>query len=305
MSFRCADASVGRTETIAGTASTVRAFLLLEHVGPWGVDALRDARLPDGLGQRLHAAAAAARVRVLLVRRPDRSETDGTRVFAAHADPVRPWLEAGALGDVQEVLDLDLAGLGAGRTAGLARQPGPIFCVCTHGRHDVCCATRGRPVAAALEAAHPDATWEVSHIGGDRFAANMVVLPHGLYYGRLDPVSALTVAGAQRAGQLDLDHLRGRSGLAMPVQAAEVALRRQLAETRDGALLFASATRTDDVTEAVFEVGGTSYAVRVRSRAGIPERLTCRAERDHAPPVHEVLSIGLLRRSDDGGPQPS
>ena len=28
-------------------------------------------------------------------------------------------------------------------------------------------------------------TWEVSHIGGDRFAANLLVLPEGLYYGRV------------------------------------------------------------------------------------------------------------------------
>src|SRR5690606_7696048 len=120
------------------------------------------------------------------------------------------------LGDIHEVLDLDLAALGAGRSPGLTRVDDSLFCVCTHGRHDACCAERGRPVAAALEAAHPEQTWEVSHIGGDRFAANMVVLPHGLYYGRLDAVSALGVAGTHLAGGLDLDHLRGRSGLGMP-----------------------------------------------------------------------------------------
>ena len=39
----------------------------------------------------------------------------------------------------------------------------------------------------------------------------MLVLPHGLYYGRLDPVTAIAVAGAHLAGELDLDHLRGRA----------------------------------------------------------------------------------------------
>ncbi len=70
--FRCAIASDQRDEPMTGTASTVRAFLLVEHPGPWGVDALRDARLPDGLGDSLKRAAAAAKVRPLLVRRPDR-----------------------------------------------------------------------------------------------------------------------------------------------------------------------------------------------------------------------------------------
>jgi hypothetical protein len=36
--FRCSGASVLRDEPLAGTASTVRAFLLIENTGPWGVD---------------------------------------------------------------------------------------------------------------------------------------------------------------------------------------------------------------------------------------------------------------------------
>ncbi len=51
-------ASVLRDEPIAGTASTVRAYLLIEHPGAWGEDALRDARLPDGLGAELRRRAA-------------------------------------------------------------------------------------------------------------------------------------------------------------------------------------------------------------------------------------------------------
>jgi hypothetical protein len=289
--FRCSGASLLRDEPIAGTASTVRAFVLVEYTGAWGVDALRDARLPDGLGIRLLETSHAARVRVLLARRPDRSGTEDVRVFAAYADPVAPWLETTALTDVHDVLDLDLAALGAGRSLGLTRSGGALFCVCTHGRHDVCCAERGRPVAAALETAHPEETWEVSHIGGDRFAANMVVLPHGLYYGRLDPVAGLGVAGGHLAGELDLDHLRGRSGLAMPAQAAEVALRRRLEETRIDSVRFLGATRRDDVTTARFDVAGTTYTVRVRTTHGAPQRLTCQALRDNPVPVHDLLDV--------------
>ncbi|MET0524896.1 MAG: sucrase ferredoxin [Nocardioides sp.] len=289
--FRCSGASLLRDEPIAGTASGVRAFLLVEYTGAWGLNALRDARLPYGLGNHLLLSSHAAGVRVLLIRRPDRSGTDDVRVYAAYADPVAPWLEGEAFTDVHEVLDLDLAGLGRGRSLGMAPAEGPLFCVCTHGKHDACCAERGRPVAAALEAAHPEETWEVSHIGGDRFAANMVVLPHGLYYGRLDPVSSLAVAGTHLAGGLDLDHLRGRSGLRMPAQAAEIGLRRQLEETRNDAVEYLGATSDGDVTTARFDVSGTTYTVRVRTRNGEEERLTCQAKRDNPVPIHELLDV--------------
>ena len=299
--FRCSSASVLRDEPLAGTASTVRAFLLVENTGPWGVDALRDSRLPAGVGPALTAAAGAARVRVLMVRRPDRLRHQrGMRIFGAFADPSAPRLETGAITDPRELLDLDLAGLAAGRSLGLAEADDPLYCVCTHGRHDACCAERGRPVAAALALAHPEETWEVSHIGGDRFAGNLLVLPHGLYYGRLDPVTALSVAGAHRSGQLELDHLRGRSGYAMPVQFAEVALRRELPESREGALRLVSrrvSREADgDVTTVVFDVAGAAWQVRVRSASGADLwQLTCKATRENPIPRYQPLEVARVK----------
>jgi hypothetical protein len=303
VTFRCSVAAELREEPLAGTASTVRAFLLLEHPGPWGVHALQDARLPDGLGDELSTRAAASGVRVLLVRRAGRSEPrHGIRVFAAFADPSDPWLEATELADIHEVHDLDVEALGAGRSPGLTPRADPMFAVCTHGRHDSCCAERGRPVAAALAAVHPLLTWEISHIGGDRFAGNMMVLPHGLYYGRLDASAALTTAHAHLDGRLELDYLRGRSGLAMSIQAAEVDLRRHLGEPRHDAVRFVSRRGSGHLTDpdghethAVFDVDGVLYAVDVRSRnSPTTHQLTCKALRENPYPQHEVLDIRKL-----------
>lgn len=295
--FRCAGASLLRDEPLAGTASTVRAFLLVENTGPWGVEALRDARLPDGLGRSLASLCAAAGVRPLLVRRPDRhTHRDGLRVFAAYADPQRPWLESAVLADAHDLLDLDLSALGSGTSPGLTAEDTSLFCVCTHGRHDACCAERGRPVVSALARAHPQETWEVSHIGGDRFAGNVLVLPQGLYYGRLDPLAAIAVAGSHTSGELDLDHLRGRSGFAMPVQYAEIVLRRELAETGGDAVRLCSRSAEGGITAAVFDVAGARWEVRVRTTTGAEtQQLTCRATRDNPIPRHELLGIARRR----------
>jgi len=293
VTFRCAAASLDRDESIAGTASTVRAFLLLENAGPWGENALRDARLPDGLGDELTARAAAARVRVLLIRRPGRRRPHELRVFAAFAHHAAPWLESTVLNDIHEVHDIDVEALGAGRSPGLTPHPDPVFAVCTHGRHDTCCAERGRPVAAALAAAHPELTWEVSHIGGDRFAANAVVLPDGLYYGRLDADSVVGVADAHLDGKVSLEHLRGRSGLGTALQFAELALRRRLGEVRIDAVRFVSQTQQDGTVTSIFAAGEQEFAVRVRStKSEQLHRLTCSATRDNAFVQHELLDLG-------------
>jgi hypothetical protein len=298
VTFRCAAESLLRDEPVGGTATHVRTWLLLEHVGPWGNEALLDARLPDGLGAALTRQAKTDRAKILLIRRfSSTPDSDGLRVFAAYADPVAPRLESGTVSDPREVLDLDLRALREGGSSGLAAYDGSLFCVCTNGRHDACCAERGRPVAKALEQAHPEETWEVSHVGGDRFAANVVVLPHGLYYGRLDPASAIAVAGSHLAGELDLDHLRGRASYPMAVQAAEIHLRRELGATRDGDLVLVRRQVDGDVTTSTFTVAGASYEVVVRTHRD-PEsaaQLTCKAQRDNPVPRHEVLSV--VRRS--------
>ena len=295
--FRCAAQSLLRDEPVAGTATHVRTWLLLEHVGPWGNDALLDARLPEGLGPALKQRARDLRAKILLIRRfSSKPDGPGVRVFAAYADPSAPRLETGVLSDERELLDLDLAALRAGGTTGLTPYDGSLFCVCTNGRHDACCAERGRPVAKALDAAHPDETWEVSHVGGDRFAANMVVLPHGLYYARLDPVSSIAVAGAHLAGELDLDHLRGRSSYPMPVQAAEVALRRELGATRERDVTVVGQARDGELTTATLRVAGATYDVVVRTSTdpATATRLTCKALRDNPVPRHEL--VGVVRR---------
>lgn len=292
--FSCAAASSLRDEPLSGTATHVRTWVLLEHSGPWGNDALLDARLPDGLGAALKQQARTYRAKILLVRRARaKRDPEQLNIFVADAHPRRPRVEHGTVADLREVLDLDLTAFREGGSAGLAAYDGSLFCVCTNGRHDACCAEFGRPVAMALDDAHPEQTWEVSHIGGDRFAGNLVVLPEGLYYGRLDPQRAIGVAGAHLAGELDLDHLRGRSSYPMPVQAAELHLRRRVGATRVVDVALVRRTVDGDVTTATFAVAGATYVVRVRTLLA-PEtatRLTCKAHRDNPIPRHELLAV--------------
>jgi hypothetical protein len=272
----------------------VPAFLLVEHPGPWGLDATRDARWADGgFGAELRGHAQRAGVRLLLIRRPGRARAPigSHRVFAAHARPPFTWAETTTVRDPRELLDLDLVALRAGRSLGLAPQEEPAFAVCTHGRHDVCCAERGRPVAAALGERYPEQAWEVSHLGGDRFAASMLVIPDGLYYGRLDPEAAIAVARARLDGELELDHLRGRTGYPMPVQAADVALRRELGRLDPSGPRLVARTVEGEVTTATFADGDDLHAVSVRTTATEPVALTCRAGREQPAVRHEVLGI--------------
>ena len=286
---RCSARSLDALEPLEGTASTVRSFVVLETPGPWGVHALREARLDPEVRERLRELEDQG-VRPLLVRRPGRRSRSGSvRLFTAHVPSAR--LETVELAEPRELLDLDLAALAAGRSTRLDPCAGPLFLACTHGRHDVCCAELGRPLAAALAAAAPEETWEVSHIGGDRFAPNVLVLPHGLYYGRLLPAEVEELVAAHHDGRLDLEHLRGRSSYSFAVQAAEIHLRRHLDHHAVEPLRLRSHTRDGGRTTAVFRTHGARWRVVVETGHSEPSRLTCRASAPSAAPSHTLLGI--------------
>ena len=293
--WRCAASSVARGEPLLGTASTLKAFLLVEQPGPWGTDALLDSRLPSDVAGELHRRCRSSGVRPLLIRRHGRRPAaDRTTVFAAYSEPGAAWVESSSVSSAEDLLAIDLPALGGGRSPRLTPHTGPLFLVCTHGRHDVCCAERGRPLAAALGSAHPGSTWEVSHIGGDRFAGNVLVLPQGLYYGRLGIADALMMAAKHLGGDLDLEHLRGRSGYSFAVQAAEIYLRRHLAEASDGALALLSTSRDRDQTTAVFAHGPARWRVRVLTTRATAEQLTCRSTRTDRAPGFRLTGLSRL-----------
>lgn len=238
------------------------------------------------LGKRLGA-------RVLLIRRHGARVQSGCRVFAAITRVGTQWLESFDVDSPRDVLDLNLDGLRDGHSVGGRPDNAPLFLVCTNGRHDPCCAEFGRPVAAALTAALDDRVWEVSHIGGDRFAGNVVVLPDGLYYGGLDADRAVAVAEAHLHGQIDLDAYRGRSALPFVVQAAEYFLRRERELTGlDSVRWVGREQLPDDRWRVTFRApsGDVDVVVAV-DRDAEPRQLTCRAQDLSNAPRYDLVGI--------------
>lgn len=212
---RCAVRADRRGDPMLGTAFPASRILLVEQPGPWGPDGLVESDFDRRAAHRLRDRAAREGLRLQVIRRPWRDP----------GAPVRRWAIAdcrvgsetlcwGSYTQPRELLDVPLDGSAA------APDSAPAYLVCTHGRHDACCALRGRPTVAALAALRPGQVWETTHVGGDRFAANVLVLPAGLLYGRVDVADASALVAATEADEIYPDGLRGRVGLAPVAQAA-------------------------------------------------------------------------------------
>lgn len=281
----CAELSAAAGESLAGTASRIRQWLMIEQPGRWEYDALVDGGLPSEVGSHLRTEGERWGVRVLLIRRRDRPKPDRRRCFAAFTGRRERRLATFEVDDPGELLDLDLESLTDARWAHFGeRISGPVVLVCTHGKRDPDCSVYGGPPARAL-AARSD-TWECTHIGGDRFAGNIVCFPHGLYFGRVDGTAASQVAEEYEAGRISLEHFRGRSAYPPEVQAAERELRlaQGLVGVDDLVLESHEELSGDHGYRVVFRVpGGEERVVLVREVALDERLLTCKTVRPHRP----------------------
>jgi hypothetical protein len=296
---RCSARSLAYDEPLLGTASRVLRWVLLEEPGPWGETALRHSRLPADVAALLRRLAEHPGVKVLLVRRHARAvtTTDARALIVAATAPTGGRLLATTLGDRRDVLALEdeLTAFVAEGTppASLRPHDGPLLLVCTHGRHDTCCAELGRPLASAFADIEPEATWEVSHIGGDRFAGNVVVLPDGIYLGRVPPALAGDVARTLRRGDLPLPYLRGRSAFGVATQAAEVFARQRLQAVRADDLRLMGHVVDGDATTATFiRLDGSLVVATVTATHRSPGwRLTCTVHHEDQPHAFALTSF--------------
>jgi hypothetical protein len=295
-SFRCSDASLARDEPLFATASVVPRWLLVEQPGSWGENALTESRLPAVAGRELRARAAAAGVRIILIRRGRRFSSGRRHCYFARTTQTTPYLAEMSLDSLDDLVDVDLAPLReAGEIEGAAMCRRPVFLVCTHGRHDACCSIRGNQVSRLACAKPGDHAWECSHIGGDRFAANLVCFPHGVYYGRVDPGHVADLMDTYSAERLALDLYRGRCCYPFPLQAAEYFARRELGILGIEDLVLVESARSDDGSVGTFSLrDGRLAEVEVTiDRSGEPHRLTCGLAAPAVIPRYELVSMTL------------
>ena len=299
----CSDRSRERGDALGATGGLGRRWLLVEIDGPWGPHAFLDSILDRELGRAIAVRAERAGLRPVAIRRfglraDERRERTTMRWAIAESRPGREEIRWGTVEDPAQLLELPLDGS--------AGEPSdrPAFLVCTHARHDQCCAVRGRPVAAALAEAFQEETWECSHLGGDRFAATMILLPHGLYYGRVPAESAPEIAAAYRRGLLVPEHFRGRSALSLAAQAAEDHARVQLGDHRiDAFTVLAEQPGTgEEPTTVHLRHGADELVVRLRESWTEPLLSTCGARR--AFPVRRYEAVSMQLRPAPTGPAP-
>lgn len=285
----CSDQSLARNDAMYGTASAGSSWLMLELCGPWGISAFLQSPtvIDPQLGRAIVRRAESAGMRIAAIRRHGRrSKTPRWRWFVAGSNVGEETLFHGEVDDPRGYLDVALDG-----SDGQA-SPGPLVAVCAHGKHDQCCAVRGRGAVAAIAAKYPELTWECSHLGGDRFAATMLVLPEGLCYGRVDSTDSAELIRLYLDGRVDNSRLRGRTSLPAVVQAAQYFAREELGDDGITALLPLRVEPGDGTTRVVLDHGDDPVEVVVAENLTEPLLSKCGATVAGRVRTYVLVSMG-------------
>lgn len=255
---------------------------MLEYPFPWGRKAFEESTLASPVKNLLsNLLDETPQSKLLFIKNRESLFSDRISFFVGVGSERQPQLYRFALRNYEDLLDIDVRALLAGDQ--LPNAPvysAPIYLVCTNGKRDPCCAKFGLQVYDHLVEAQQrvedqaGAVWQTTHVGGHRFAANVVCFPHGIYFGRVTGDEARLLVDRYQSGQILLDRYRGRACYQPVVQAAEYFLRNHTAEPAISAF---SHTWTQTV-------GPDRWNVQFASRSqAIEYRLSITSEPSHSP----------------------
>jgi hypothetical protein len=294
----CAELSLANAEPLVATASRIDTWILVEYRGLWNRDLLEGSILSDGLKAHLRSQLAALpRSRLLFVRRPDRRDYPRFTLFFGSTPERGGRFYSLEFDRHDDLVDLDFVSCLAGGDSAGVPVDHPLLVVCTHGKRDRCCAKFGRPLYDELcEQAERDWVWQSTHVGGDRFAGNLVSLPSGLYFGRVERGDVWSLLDELLAGRIAMNRYRGRSCYTFPEQAAEREVRDRTGLTGIDDLRLLARARAGDGWRVCFAAGDVEHEVVVSTELGEPTYLTCDATTPVRPPRYLTRITSTTRR---------
>lgn len=295
--FRCSTAARLRDDPRVGTAPPARLWFLIEQDGGWGPTAWDGLAVDPDTKHRLAEIVGQAGARMMLIRRhAGRPETRPRRWCIVNQDAAQPVRWGTAASD-EELVEAALSLSRSDLADQAVVDPPLLILVCTHGLKDVCCAVRGRPVAAKLAQLWPEATWECTHTGGDRFAGNLILLPDGACYGGLDPHQVEALVRDHIAGAVQPAALRGPTGWPTSVQAAVVEAHRRFGPMawHDVTVISQQSGAGEHWQVRLHVAGHGHLIVRGHIEVSEPHQLTCKG----AGP--KVMRLPVVDTMDEAG----
>lgn len=221
----CFDNSLQASEQIFATAPNVNFWILIEYKDFWEEKAFNNCDIDIEVKNVIRDLAGQyPKSRIQLIRN-ELSSKDHIKLYIAVTKETEKKVYEFRVISYQDILKIDFERGLSEKT--LKSQP--LLLVCTHGSHDKCCGEKGLELFGHLSKHEKDfEVWQTTHLGGHRFAANILILPGGIYYGRINKENYVKIRDSYFDSKLETGFLRGRCFYHPDVQAAEYFFRSEL-----------------------------------------------------------------------------
>ena len=225
----CAVFSNANGESAAGTAPNWDSCLIVEQPKPWATDVYESKGFQEGVLDALDRIEPLGRFPKLQCMAPDdQYSVDGHTRVIYYSRPDGPFAryekDDYVVPDDQVVATVEALVEDRDKLSNFEsyrQDTGEVrdIFVCSHGSHNTCCATFGYPVYDALRnryARELDGqlrVWEISHLGGHRFAPNILDMPEARNWVRLKVEDLEAVVHRSGTPSELKDNYRGWVGL--------------------------------------------------------------------------------------------
>lgn len=284
----CSTNSVKINESLFGTAAFFRNILLIEYGMAFGAKAVDDSQIDIVVKSYLKECLNRQIFDRILLIRNKRTISGLINVYAVSNEERSPFIRHYVLKNYFEITQIDFAKW-EGRVLS-----SPLYLVCTNGKKDKCCSKFGLPVYNSLEKLDEN-VWQCSHIGGDRFAPNIIVMPYGHFYGHLPVEETDDFYSTTQKKDIYFSCFRGRSRYGFRVQAAFNFLRKKLNDFGNFNFKLIGNTLLSGGTEEVsilHRPTGLRYRIKVNSQKSEEKYfLTCKATKPSSLNILSLLSI--------------
>lgn len=214
----CRDLCLERGEPHEGTGNAPkRALLLAWPRGKWRTPRWDSVDMSPAMADAIHKAAQGG-LHVALVDRVGASDALPQLMAQPESVSADFTSEAALIAAINDYA--------AGTVFAGTFDPRITIVVCTDSRRDACCARYGFSTYKALVEIADKSRFHIvqaTHIGGCRFAASLLVLPHRQRYGRMTAGQTPAFLEALAGGQIFLPAYKGRTDTPEPLQVAELA----------------------------------------------------------------------------------
>ncbi len=274
----CSQMSSQSGEHLYGTALEVKNWFLLEYSGAWKRDAFPESALPEDVKEHLGGfLSSLEESRIQLIGGPGPGGGNPAFYYARSSES-SPKLYRFEIETYEDLLSIDLPELvSTGEIEEFSCEE-RLALVCTHGARDGCCAAAGPGVYKELLKKEGISAWRTTHVGAHRFAANLVMLPEGIYYGRVNGGNLGDVVSSHLRGEIFLDCYRGRSCYSQTSQVSDYFLRKEIEKLGIYDIRWEFEKDQEDYTAVEFGVEGqtTVYSINtVVMNHGVKLRTSC------------------------------